>query len=69
MDGKLETDESVQGGVKVRTTNESVTIENSLFDRLGAAKDDLASEVSKLLFADDVNKSPTEDVSDDDKGQ
>ena len=69
LDGKLETDESVQGGVKVRTTNESVTIENSLFDRLGAAKDDLASEVSKLLFADDVNKSPTEDVSDDDKGQ
>ena len=49
---KLETDESVQGGVKVRSTEASVTVENSLFDRLEAAKDDLASVVSKALFSE-----------------
>ena len=49
---KMETDETVQGGVKVRSTKASATVENSLFDRLEAAKDDLASEVSKVLFSD-----------------
>ena len=50
LDGKVETDEAVEGGVKVKATS-NVTIENSLFDRLRAAKEELASEVSKLLGA------------------
>ena len=50
LDGKVETDEAVEGGVKVKATS-NVTIENSLFDRLRAAREELASEVSKLLGA------------------
>ena len=66
LDSKLETDESVRGGVKVRARGASATVENSLFDRLEAAKDDLASEVSKVLFSDD-SKGDAADA--DDKGQ
>ena len=66
LDSKLETDESVRGGVKVRAQGASATVENSLFDRLEAAKDDLASEVSKVLFSDD-SKGDAADA--DDKGQ
>ena len=47
---KIETDKSVEGGVKVKAGS-NVTIENSLFDRLQAAREDLASEVSRLLGA------------------
>ena len=64
---KLETDETVEGGVKVRSTKASATVENSLFDRLEAAKDDLASEVSKVLFSDGNNGSS--DSSSDAEGQ
>ena len=42
------TDPSVSGGVKVKATT-NVTVENSLFDRLRAAREELASDVSKLL--------------------
>lgn len=42
------TDPSVSGGVKVKAQT-NVTVENSLFDRLRAAREELASEVSKLL--------------------
>lgn len=48
LDGKVETDAAVEGGVKLKATS-NVTVENSLFDRLYAARDDLASEVSRLL--------------------
>ena len=54
---KMETDETVEGGIKVRSTKASATVENSLFDRLEAAKDDLASEVSKVLFSDGSSNS------------
>ena len=50
LENKLETSETVEGGVKVKATS-NVTIENTLFDRLQAARDDLASEVSQLLGA------------------
>lgn len=56
LSGKVETDASVQGGVKLKATS-NVTVENSLFDRLQAAKDELASDVSRLLAAD-----PAEDA-------
>ncbi len=49
---KVEADAGVQGGVKLKAVS-NVTVENSLFDRLEAAKDELASEVSRLLAAAD----------------
>lgn len=57
LESKLETSKSVEGGVKVKATS-NVTIENSLFDRLRAAREDLASEVSQMLGASDT--SPTQ---------
>jgi len=48
LDSRVETDVVVAGGVKLKATS-NVTVENSLFDRLNAARDDLASEVSRLL--------------------
>lgn len=60
LGNKIETDESVEGGVKVRSTKASATVENSLFDRLEAAKDDLASEVSKALFSDGSSNSSSD---------
>lgn len=48
LESKLETDEAVRGGVKLKA-NTNVTVENSLFDRLAVAREELASEVSKLL--------------------
>jgi V/A-type H+/Na+-transporting ATPase subunit E len=53
LEGKVEANEGVEGGVKVKATS-NVTVENSLFDRLQAAREELASEVSKLLGADAV---------------
>lgn len=48
LDSRVETDAAVAGGVKLKATS-NVTVENTLFDRLYAARDDLASEVSRLL--------------------
>lgn len=50
LEGKVETSEAVAGGVKVKAVS-NVTVENSLFDRLQAAREELASEVSRLLGA------------------
>ena len=50
LESKVATDKSVEGGVKIKAGS-NVTIENSLFDRLQAAREDLASEVSRLLGA------------------
>ncbi len=50
LDDKLGTSKTVEGGVKVKATS-NITIENSLFDRLRAAREDLASEVSQMLGA------------------
>ena len=54
LEDKLETSDAVEGGVKVKATS-NVTIENSLFDRLRAAREDLASEVSQMLGASDTS--------------
>jgi V/A-type H+/Na+-transporting ATPase subunit E len=48
LQGKVKTDDSVKGGVKLATgTN---TIENTLYGRLAALRDELASAVSSVLF-------------------
>lgn len=48
LQGKVKTDDTVKGGVKLATgTN---TIENSLYGRLAALRDELASAVSGVLF-------------------
>jgi V/A-type H+/Na+-transporting ATPase subunit E len=48
LQGKVKTDDSVKGGVKLATgTN---TIENTLYGRLAALSDELASAVSGVLF-------------------
>jgi V/A-type H+/Na+-transporting ATPase subunit E len=48
LQGKVKTDDSVKGGVKLATgTN---TIENTLYGRLAALRDELASAVSGVLF-------------------
>jgi V/A-type H+/Na+-transporting ATPase subunit E len=48
LQGKVKTDDSVKGGVKLATgTN---TIENTLYARMGALRDELASAVSGVLF-------------------
>lgn len=50
LEGKVDASEAVEGGVKVKA-NSNVTVENSLLDRLQAAREELASEVSRLLGA------------------
>ncbi len=50
LESEIETDAAVEGGVKLKARS-NVTIENSLFDRLRSAREELASEVSKLLGA------------------
>ncbi len=48
--GKVETSDAVRGGVRVRATGGNVTLENTLFGRLEAVQDELASDVSRALF-------------------
>lgn len=50
---KIETDESLSGGIKLKGEGSSVVVENSLFSRLASVKEDLASLVSKTLFGDE----------------
>lgn len=50
LEDKVETDSAVEGGVKVKAQS-NITVENGLLDRLSAARDDLASEISKRLGA------------------
>ncbi len=52
-DVKIITDESLTGGIKLKGQGSSVVVENSLFSRLEAIKEDLASLVSKTLFGDE----------------
>lgn len=49
LTGKVKTDDSVQGGVRLVSGNNN--IENTLSTRLGALRDELASEISKVLFS------------------
>ncbi len=48
LSGKVKTDDLVQGGVRLLSGNN--VIENTLQGRLGALRDELASEISKILF-------------------
>jgi V/A-type H+/Na+-transporting ATPase subunit E len=49
LTGKVKTDDNVQGGVRLVSGNNN--IENTLSTRLGALRDELASEISKTLFS------------------
>lgn len=52
LKSKVETSEDVRGGVRLRQTGGKVAIENTLFERLDALQDELAADVSKVLFGD-----------------
>ena len=49
LDAKVEANETVHGGVRLRTANRSA-VENTLYGRLAALEGELAAEVSKALF-------------------
>ena len=50
INAPVHTDESVRGGVRLRATGSNSTVENTLPVRLEALRDELASEVSGVLF-------------------
>jgi V/A-type H+-transporting ATPase subunit E len=52
LDAEVRTDSELRGGVKVTSAGTHVSITNSLFERLAAAREELASLVSQCLFAD-----------------
>jgi V/A-type H+/Na+-transporting ATPase subunit E len=49
LTGKVSTSDSVQGGVRLQGNN-SISVENTLQGRLLALRDELASDVSKILL-------------------
>lgn len=53
LNAPVETDERVRGGVRLRAKEGHVSLENTLPERLASLRDDLASDVSRLLFSDD----------------
>ena len=59
LKGKLETDEEIVGGVRVRGAGGHMRLENTLYGRLESAREELTSEVSKVLFG---SASPTLDT-------
>ena len=50
LKAKISTNDSVESGVRLKAEGSNVTIENSLSGRLAALQDELASEVSSVLF-------------------
>ena len=50
LQDKVETDEGVVGGVRVRSKSGNVRLQNTLYGRLESAREELTSEVSKILF-------------------
>ena len=56
LKGKVETDEEIVGGVRVRGAGGHMRLENTLYGRLESAREELTSEVSKILFG---SASPT----------
>jgi V/A-type H+-transporting ATPase subunit E len=48
----VETSEDLRGGVRLRAAGASTSLENTLFGRLQALRDELASEVAQVLLAD-----------------
>lgn len=53
VEGKLTSDDAVEGGVRVRATNKTVVL-NTLHGRLAALREDLASEVASTLLKKDA---------------
>lgn len=51
VEAAFKADPTLSGGVRVTAAGDHVSIENGLFERLEAAREELASEVSKRLFA------------------
>jgi V/A-type H+/Na+-transporting ATPase subunit E len=47
--GKVSTSDSIQGGVRLQGNN-SISVENTLHGRLNALREELASDVSKILL-------------------
>ena len=52
LKSKVETSDSVKGGVRLRQSGGKVAIENTLYERLDALQDELAADVSKVLFGE-----------------
>lgn len=50
MDVTVKTDEAVRGGVRIQGPKGTASIENTLYGRLDALRDELASEVSEVLL-------------------
>jgi len=53
LKGKIETSDSVSGGVRLRQKGGKMFTENTLYGRLDALQDELAADVSKVLFSKD----------------
>jgi V/A-type H+/Na+-transporting ATPase subunit E len=49
LTGKVSTSDTLQGGVRLQGNN-SISVENTLHGRLNALREELASEVSKILL-------------------
>ena len=50
LDGEVTTNGSIRGGVRLQGTQGSASIENTLYGRLDALRDELASEISGILL-------------------
>lgn len=53
VDAKLETSDAVRGGVRMKGPKGTASIENTLYERLDALRDDLANEVYEVLLQKD----------------
>ena len=54
---KVETSDDIKGGVRLKRG--SVVLENTLYERLDSLRDELASDVSKVLFGSDTKAKTT----------
>lgn len=50
LKAKVSTSDSIESGIRLKAEGSNVIIENSLLGRLNALKDELASDVSRVLF-------------------
>lgn len=53
---KVETSDDIKGGVRLKRG--SVVLENTLYERLDSLRDELASDVSRVLFSSDAKAQP-----------
>lgn len=54
LKAKVSTSESIDSGIRLKAEGSNVSIENSLSGRLNALKDELASDVSRVLFGNEA---------------